>query len=63
MAKVKGKVVRVRKPVTMTLDPGLVKMARSIGDEKSPPWTLARVMDDALHNWIVANGPKGKGAK
>jgi hypothetical protein len=62
MAKMK-RADRIRKAITITLDPGVLKMARSIGDARVPPWTISRIVDDALSEWTVKHGPKGKGAK
>jgi hypothetical protein len=47
----------------MTLNNELVTMARSIGSAKLPPWPLTRVVDEALADWCVKHGPKGRGAK
>jgi hypothetical protein len=60
MAKKKSSPERIRKVVTISLDPELLVAARSIGIAKAPPWKLARVVDEALADWIVKHGPKGR---
>jgi hypothetical protein len=60
MAKAKN---RLRQQVTVTLDPGVLKIAKSIGAAKVPPYTLSRLLDEAMAEWSIKHGPKGRGAK
>jgi hypothetical protein len=63
MAKKKATVPRGRKLFTFSLSIEVLEMARSINEGKLSKQALSRVVEEALADWIVKHGPKGKGAK
>jgi hypothetical protein len=63
MAKRRVRPERIRKLYTFTLNTEIVEASRRIGEAKFPPWPLSRVVDEAMADWNIRHGPKGKGAK
>jgi maleate cis-trans isomerase len=61
----KRKLASRRKPVhNVTLDASLVAAMRHIGKQQMPPITaLSRLLEEAMADYIVKHGPKGKGDK
>jgi hypothetical protein len=64
MAKTKRKPNRERPTRAVTISTEVVKLALAAGKLRMPPLkSLSRIIDEALADWAVKYGPKGKGAK